>query len=261
MSNLSDFMPKPYLGLAPFASGLAYTLPDPVFQLESTDTSGGGSFPQLNLKSDKTGAVVGGKITWQAQNSLPAYVTHSTIQAYLNTTTSGAECSTIAFGYIAAGVPATLAVRGDSNVLGPVVAGALACGNIANAWSSVMSGDGTVGFIMKGLVAGSLLGTTTNHPFSIITNNVAKATVNAAGDWSFGPAATPAINTKANGDVILGIAGTTAMTAGFGYIPGGAGPPTGAPTARSGFVPFYFDTTNNFLYFYNGSWKKSTVYA
>lgn len=50
--------------------------------------------------------------------------------------------------------------------------------------------------------------------------------------------------------------GTTSMTNGFFYIPAAAGAPSGVPTAISGRVPMYYDTTNNNFYVYNGAWKK-----
>lgn len=53
--------------------------------------------------------------------------------------------------------------------------------------------------------------------------------------------------------------GTTAMVDGFIYIPAAAGIPTGVPTAVTGHVPMYFDSTNNNFYVYNGSWKKVGV--
>jgi hypothetical protein len=53
-----------------------------------------------------------------------------------------------------------------------------------------------------------------------------------------------------------GTSGTTAMTDGFFYIPSAAGAPSGVPTAITGRVPMYYDTTNNNFYIYNGAWKK-----
>lgn len=59
-----------------------------------------------------------------------------------------------------------------------------------------------------------------------------------------------------NGGNIYGIAGTTSMTNGFFYIPAASGAPSGTPTAVTGRVPMYYDTTNNNFYVYNGAWKK-----
>ena len=60
------------------------------------------------------------------------------------------------------------------------------------------------------------------------------------------------------GNIIAGkkaVLGTT-DTDGFLYIPSVGGIPTGTPTSFTGKVPLAFDTVNNDLYVYDGSWIK-----
>ncbi len=61
-------------------------------------------------------------------------------------------------------------------------------------------------------------------------------------------------------DVRLGPTGaTTGMTGGYVFIPAVAGPPTGVPTAQTGFVPIIYDSTNDKIYVYRGAWLKTAA--
>ena len=51
----------------------------------------------------------------------------------------------------------------------------------------------------------------------------------------------------------------TNATTGFVYLPTCAGTPTGVPTGISGRVAVVYDTSNDILYVYNGSWKGITA--
>lgn len=59
------------------------------------------------------------------------------------------------------------------------------------------------------------------------------------------------------GSVIVstGAALANAAVDGFLYIPTVVGAPTGVPTTRAGGAAMVFDTTNNKIWLYNGSWK------
>jgi hypothetical protein len=73
---------------------------------------------------------------------------------------------------------------------------------------------------------------------------------------TLGTAAVSRLTISSTGNIYPSGATSTTMTDGFFYIPSAAGAPTGAPTAVSGYLPIYYDATNNYLYVYNGAWKR-----
>jgi hypothetical protein len=82
-------------------------------------------------------------------------------------------------------------------------------------------------------------GTTSNHPWALLTNNTTRVEVSPTGNFVIGTAAL-----------------LTTATDGFLYVPTCAGTPTGTPTSYSGAAPIVIDTTNNKLYFYSsGQWR------
>ena len=71
-----------------------------------------------------------------------------------------------------------------------------------------------------------------------------------------GGVSTESMRITSKGNIYNPITASTSMTDGFFYIPAAGGAPSGTPTAISGTVPLYYDTTNNYLYVYNGAWKR-----
>ena len=60
--------------------------------------------------------------------------------------------------------------------------------------------------------------------------------------------------TSAKSVVLNNAAIATNATDGFLYIASGAGTPTGVPTANTGRVALYYDTTNHQFWIYDGAW-------
>lgn len=71
------------------------------------------------------------------------------------------------------------------------------------------------------------------------------------------------LDVQASGDVLINQGGyplATTATAGFLYIPGSNGVPTGTPAfAASGLVPLCYDYANDDLYIYNAGWVKVSL--
>lgn len=73
---------------------------------------------------------------------------------------------------------------------------------------------------------------------------------------TLGTASVNRMTISSTGNIYPSTTPSTTMTDGFFYMPSGAGVPTGVPTSVSGYLPFYYDSTNNYIYVYNGAWKR-----
>lgn len=98
----------------------------------------------------------------------------------------------------------------------------------------------------KARIRSNAFGAGTALPFTIEPNSLVAATFDINGDVRM-----------AGGDTADLATGATAR---FLYIPTCAGTPTGAPTARTGYVPIVYDRTNNKIAVYNGGvWKQTAA--
>ena len=145
------------------------------------------------------------------------------------------------------GAPAAATLRLGASDSATPVAQTLAVQNVVAGTSNAAGADWTIagsqgtgtgagGSIVFKVAPAGLTGTTPNSLATALTINSAKAS-------TFG------------GDIVP-VSGTTSMTDGFTYIPTAAGVPSGVPTGQTGRVPLYYDSTNNYLYVYNGAWKR-----
>jgi hypothetical protein len=104
------------------------------------------------------------------------------------------------------------------------------------------------------------IGTGTGTPSNLVLNGIVGTTT---GTGTQAVSAGLTIAGCATGQVPSVVCGSAAIatnaTDGFLYIPTCAGTPTGTPTAQTGRVPIVFDTTNNKLYIYDGSWLGGTT--
>lgn len=213
------------------------------------NTDGSGNSTWFNL--------FGTANTWTANQtfSAVAYLADGTAAApslaFTNSTTTGLY----RYGANAIGVATNGAYVAQFDASGRFLVGTATAGN-SSANVITLAGTGTSGLTIR-----SGATSTGNIYFSRSTSGSTEfagyVTYNHTSDYlSFGANATEALRITSGGNVYNPIVASTTMTNGFFYIPAAAGVPAGVPTVISGTVPLYYDSTNDYLYVYNGSWKR-----
>jgi hypothetical protein len=175
---------------------------------------------------------------------------------------------TITAGTISCNVVNATSSGATSTFAGPVTITAgsgLVLTAAANAFTLVTTGTGAItigntsgtGILTFGRSTGAqTVNIATGATTTGVTKTVNLGTSGAAGSTTniTVGSTTGTSTTTMNGNTATP-AGAAAMTSGFFYIPAAAGAPSGTPTAITGTVPMYYDTTNNRFYIYNGAWK------
>ena len=93
---------------------------------------------------------------------------------------------------------------------------------------------------------------TTSDAFRLMTESAGTGTNR---DLILGTGGTDRFKITTGGNIHSMVSPATGMTDGFIYVPSAAGAPTGTPTAITGHLALYYDSTNNKIYVYNGAWK------
>lgn len=126
-------------------------------------------------------------------------------------------------------------------------------GTTPTTYASIMTNNSGQGLTMRN---GSSAGIPNYQQMFMFSNTTA-----ASSYTDFSNNGTSVFKIFGSGSVVLGAqsALSTSATDGFAYMPSGAGTPTGVPSAITGKMPFYYDSTNNKIYIYNGAWKATAA--
>lgn len=178
-------------------------------------------------------------------------------------TVTGLTAASVAAGTFPAGsfsMP-TLAVTSGLTLTGATITG-------QPTWSSAQTIPGlTIGANTLALASATVSGTPTWSSSQAITlSTAAQPNITSVGTLTslgVGAITTTGLfkqNSK-SGIVCADGALATSATAGFLYLPTSAGTPIGAAGAQTGTAASEYDTTNDILYVYNGSWKGVGLWA
>jgi hypothetical protein len=188
--------------------------------------------------------------TLAASSAMVATVAYGT---YFKTPTAGANVTlttAFALGADSLRVTGNQTVNGNTAIGGSITfntpTAAITFG-VSTSTGIITVGQSTVSQTTNIQAGATASGSTKTINFG--TNGAAGSTTNITVGSTTGTS-----TTRMNGNTATP-AGTAAMTSGFFYIPADAGAPSGVPTAITGTVPMYYDTTNNRFYIYNGAWK------
>ena len=122
-------------------------------------------------------------------------------------------------------------------------------------------GLGSGGDTCFGMGGYGILGTTTLAGIGSSSAQTLNLNVSSIGAISLKVGGTQYWGISSIGAGLNAVQNATTAVGPFIYMPSCAGTPTGVPTGVTGQVPIVIDTTNDRLYYYNGSWKQPPAAA
>lgn len=188
MSNLSDFLQKPYPGLTVTNPVLIYSRPSQAtFLLESTDAAeAGAAYPQIVLRNSYQAVGSGGAIYGQTKNSGGANVYTSFLSLGVLAITAGAEEGRAQLGVLRTGGFLTVALRGDVPAFMPETAGAIDLGVAATPWRAIYTGDGTRSLSLTADATAAKIASGGGVGIEFRPNGTAKAFMAVSGTFTVG---------------------------------------------------------------------------
>ena len=240
-----------WIGVLPYTDAASTDNEGALVTFQIQFTGAGGTLTEGDIQyADATPELVslgigtiGHVLTVNAGGTAPEWAAAGGLSAAANETITGAwafEDTITTFAIAQGGVAGAYDIGATTQEFGTIYVNSIVIGNSASGVGTITE-DATPDRLN---LAGAHLYLSTGNLLVGTSANILAINV-SGGIWASG------------GDIVCNTAAlATNATTGFLYIPTSAGVPTGTPASFTGTVALEYDTTNDDLYVYNGSWKK-----